>query len=175
MKGIRDLSCDWDQNKLLFSSTLTRQQCPIAIPLHHHNLQQFCSFFVSQQKHIYYHCVWRVFAERCSAVPFELSLYWNNILLSLAVKKLCNSPGNLHFTVSRFVCMCASWNLYFKGLHTSNIEYDSRLVGDYTDRCLAENPHLSLGLHTASTSTCKLWEPVCNWHCKRTHCKIAKG
>jgi len=38
----------------------------------------------------------------------------------------------------------------------SNTEYDSRLVGDSTDRHLAENSHLSLGLHTARTSTCKL-------------------
>lgn len=40
------------------------------------------------------------------------------------------------------------------------LEYDSRPIGDSTDRHLAENPHPLPGPQTAATSTCKLGNTV---------------
>lgn len=48
-----------------------------------------------------------------------------------------------------------TWKLKLGVSKGYTLEYDSRPVGDCTDRRLAENPHLSSGSQTAATSTCK--------------------
>lgn len=111
-------------------------------------------FFVFQWKCFHDHCVWRGFAQWCLAAPFELSVDWNSILLSSAVTQLCTFSGNLHFWW-RLLADLYVWKLKLGISKGYKLEYDSRPVGDCTDRCLAENPHLLSGSQTAATSTCK--------------------